>query len=107
MELKEDSLTSVGLSMFVKNLSDKDLQYGNPYSLEKYEDGYWKNANVVNQLYFTLPAFSLKNNDSVELNVNWEYGYGKLNGKYRIVKRFSYKENEDSVFFNKYLEFEI
>ena len=65
MELKEDSLTSVGLSMFVKNLSDKDLQYGNPYSLEKYEDGYWKNANVVNQLYFTLPAFSLKNNDSV------------------------------------------
>ena len=107
MELKEDSLTSVGLSMFVKNLSDKDLQYGNPYSLEKYEDGYWKNANVVNQLYFTLPAFSLKNNDSVELNVNWEYGYGKLNGKYRIVKRFSYKEKEDSVFFNKYLEFEI
>ena len=107
VELKENTLTSVGLTMLVKNLSDKDLEYGNPYSLEKYENGFWRNAELINELYFTMPAFGLKKNDSVELNINWEHGYGKLKGKYRLVKRFSYKENDDYIFFNKYLEFEI
>ena len=105
--LKENSLSSVGLTMIVENLSDKDLQYGNPYSIEKYENGYWKSAPTINDLYFTMPAFSLKKGESKELNINWEYGYGKLKGKYRIVKDFDYKENGSYVSFNKYLEFEI
>ena len=93
--------------MIVENLSDKDLEYGNPYILEKYEDGFWKETQPINELLFTMPAFGLNRNESVELKINWEYGYGKLKGKYRIVKRFSYKENDDHIFFNKYLELEI
>ena len=34
--IKENTLTSVGLTMIVENLSDRDLEYGNPYSIEKY-----------------------------------------------------------------------
>lgn len=105
--LKENTLSSVGLTMIVENLSDRDLQYGNPYSIEKYENSYWKSAPTINDLYFTMPAFSLKKGELKELNINWEYGYGKLKGKYRIVKDFDYKENDDYISFNKYLEFEI
>ena len=93
--------------MIVENTSDRDLEYGNPYSIEKYENGYWKSAPTINDLYFTMPVFGLKKGESKELNINWEYGYGNLKGKYRIVKDFSYKENDDYVSFNKYLEFEI
>lgn len=107
MEIKKDTLTDTGLTMIVENLSDKDLEYGNPYTLEKYENGFWKDVQPINDLFFTMPAFGLNRNESVELKINWEYGYGKLKGKYRIVKRFSYKENDDYIFFNKYLEFEI
>lgn len=107
IEIKENSLTSVGLTMIVTNLSDRDLEYGNPYSIEKYENGYWKSATTINDLYFTMPAFGLSKGESKELSINWEYGYGKLKGKYRIVKDFSYRENDDYISFNKYLEFEI
>lgn len=107
IEIKESSLTSVGLTMIVTNLSDRDLEYGNPYSIEKYENGYWKSAPTINDLYFTMPAFGLNKGESKELSINWEYGYGKLKGKYRIVKDFSYRENDDYISFNKYLEFEI
>lgn len=105
--LKENTLSSVGLTMIVENLSDRDLEYGNPYSIEKYENGFWKSAQTINDLYFTMPAFGLNKGESKELSINWEYGYGKLKGKYRIVKEFSYKENDDYISFNKYLEFEI
>lgn len=107
MEIKENTLSNVGLTMIVKNLSDRDLQYGNPFSIEKYENGFWISAPTINDLFFTMPAFSLNKGESKELNINWEYGYGKLKGKYRIVKDFSYKENDDHVKFLKYLEFEI
>ena len=107
IEIKENTLTSVGLTMIVENLSDRDLEYGNPYSIEKYENGFWKSAPTIHDLYFTMPAFGLKKGELKELSINWEYGYGKLKGKYRIVKDFSYKENDDYISFNKYLEFEI
>ena len=107
LRLKDNSLSNVSLTMIMENNSNKDLSYGNPYSIEKYENGYWKSAPIINDLFFTLPAFGLKKGESKELSINWEYGYGKLQGKYRIVKSFSYKENDDHIFFNKYLEFEI
>ena len=105
--IKENTLTNVGLTMVIDNLSSKDLEYGNPYSIEKYENGYWITAPTINDLFFTMPAFILNKGEKKEININWEYGYGKLKGKYRIVKDFSYKENDDYIFFNKYLEFEI
>lgn len=105
--LKENTLTHVGLTMIIENLSNKHLSYGNPYSIEKYEDGYWKTLRPINDVAFTLPAYGLNKGESKELSINWEYGYGKLDGKYRIVKSFSYEENDNHIFFNKYLEFEI
>ena len=107
INIKEDTLTDIGLTMIVENHSDMDLEYANPYSIEKYENGLWKSAPTINDLFFTLPAFSLNKGESKEIDINWEYGYGKLKGKYRIVKDFAYRENDNYISFNKYLEFEI
>lgn len=107
IELKENTLTSKGLTMIINNLSDKDLEYGNPYTIEKYEDDIWKTVKPANEISYTLPVYILKQNDSVELSINWEYGYGELKGKYRIVKEFDFNENDNYISFNKYLEFEI
>lgn len=107
IDIKENSLTNKGLTMIIKNQSDKDLLYGNPYTIEKYDNGYFRTLKPINEVSFTLPAYSLKKNDSVELKIDWEYGYGILKGKYRIVKSFHYNENDNYNDFNKYLEFEL
>ena len=107
LKIKEGTLSNKGLTMIAKNLSDKDLEYGNPYTIEKYENGYWQSVETKNDIIFTLPAYGLKKNQSVEIKIDWEYGYGKLKGKYRIVKSFSYKEKDKYISFYKYLEFEI
>ena len=107
LKIKENTLTNVGLTMIMENFSNRDLSYGNPYSIEKYENGYWRSALIINEFGFTLPSFGLNNGETKELSINWEHGYGKLVGKYRIVKKFDYEENDNYIFFNKYLEFEI
>lgn len=107
LELKENTLTSEGLTMIIKNNSNKNIEYGNPFTIEKYDNSFWKTLEPINVMTFTLPAFILNINDSKELNINWKDGYGDLKGKYRIVKRFSYTENDNYISFNKYLEFEL
>ncbi len=107
LKLKENSLTNTGLTMIVENDSDKELEYGETYSIERYVGGYWKSVLPINDFAFNLPAYGLKKGESKELSINWEYGYGRLKGKFRIVKSFSYKDKDDYVLFNKYLEFKI
>ena len=107
LKIKENTLTNTGLTMIVTNKSDKDLSYGNPFGIEKSDAIYFRTLRPINEMAFNLPAFSLKKNETVELPINWEYGYGKLKGKYRIVKSFHYEENGEIINFIKYLEFEI
>jgi len=107
MNIKDNTLTNKGLTMIISNKSNKEIWYGNPFVLEKYENGYYKTLKPINEFAFTLPAYELKKNESIELNIDWEYGYGKLKGKYRIVKSFHYDEGDEHVSFIKYLEFEI
>ena len=108
MQLKDNTLSNTGLTMILKNQSNINIQYGNPYSIEKYQNGYWKTVDLINDISFTLPAYGLNKGESKEISIDWESGYGKLiNGRYRIVKDFDYEENEKLFSFIKYLEFEI
>ena len=107
LEIKDGSLSNSGLTMIMSNLSDIDLEYGTPFSIEKYENGYWKSVETINAVAYNLIAYSLNKNEVKEIEINWEYGYGKLNGKYRIVKNFQYLDGEEYISFNKYLEFEL
>lgn len=105
MEIKNGTLTNSGAVIILRNDSDIDVFYGNPYSIQVKKDGKWQ--DIESDLAFTLPAFSLKSKSSEEIRINWEYGYGKLEkGEYRITKGFHYeKEKEVYVGFSVNVEF--
>lgn len=105
--IKEGTLTNTGATFILKNDSDIDVIYGNPYSIEVKKDDKWKKIDV--ELSFTLPAYTLKAKTSEEITINWEYGYGKLEkGEYRFIKGFSYEKVKDNyVDFSLKVEFNI
>ena len=105
LTVKENTLTETGATLILKNDSDVDVQYGNPYEIEIKKDGEWHKINV--QLDFTLPAFSLKSKETKELEMNWEEGYGKLTpGDYRIIKSIEI-EKADGTFDTFYVSAEF
>ena len=106
LSLKEGTLTKKGATLVLKNDSDVDVQYRNPYEIEIKKDGEWHKINV--QLNFTLPAFLLKAKETKELEINWEEGYGKLtSGVYRIIKSIDIEENGIYQSYHVAVEFEI
>lgn len=107
LSIKDGTLKNTGATLILTNNSDKDFQYGNPYEIEIKKDGKWYKINV--QLNFTLPAFSLKANETKEFEIDWEYGYGKLaKGTYRIIKSIDYEKEEGNFeTFNVATEFTI
>lgn len=112
IKVKSDSLTNVGATFILTNKSNTETYvYGNPYYLEIKENGNWHKLETVNELLFTLPAYILKPNESKEIDINWEYGYGKLKeGAYRLVKDVSRSGDEpidESKIKYIYAEFEI
>ncbi len=86
--LKDNTLTSKEATFIMTNNSNIDTyEYGNPFYLEVKKNNEWKKLETINDLAFTLPAFSLKPHESKEFKINWEYGYGELkSGTYRLVK---------------------
>ena len=64
--------------------------------------------DLLDDISFASPVYRLHKGETEEISINWEKEYGKLlYGKYRIVKKIFYVENEDYNPFDKYLEFEI
>ena len=105
LTVKENTLTETGATLILKNDSDVDVEYGNPYEMEIKKDGEWHKINV--ELNFTLPAFILKSKETKELELNWENGYGKLaSGDYRIIKSIDV-EKADGTFDTFYVSAEF
>lgn len=113
LTIKEDTLAPIGVTLILKNESNTDYSYGEPYYIEQEIDGNWSKVQTIHDVVFNLPAYGLESGKSVEFSINWTYGYGQLkSGKYRIVKQIFEKtdsELHDSniVSFNVYAEFEI
>jgi c-di-AMP phosphodiesterase-like protein len=107
MSIKEGTLTNTGVTLILKNDSNIDVSYGNPYIIKIKKEDKWQ--NIENDLHFNLPAFSLKSKTSKEISLNWEIGYGKLEkGEYRIIKNFDYEKGKDRYeSFSVYVEFSI
>lgn len=96
LSIKDGTLTKTSATIIIKNNSDIDIQYGNPYEIEIKQNNEWYKINV--ELNFTLPAFSLKSKETKELELNWGNGYGKLeHGEYRIIKNIDI-EKEDGTY---------
>ncbi len=107
LSIKDGTLTNKGATLVLKNDSDQDYQYGNPFEIEIKENGKWHKINV--ELNFTLPAFIIQSGETKEFPLSWENGYGKLaSGTYRIIKNVDYqKENGNFERFHVAVEFTI
>lgn len=91
--IKEGTLTRSGVTLILKNNSDKTLHFGEPYEVEVYKDGFWRKIEV--EMYFNMPLYGLEAGKEKEIIFNWEHGYGRLNkGKYRIIKDVNFEEEE-------------
>lgn len=85
MTIKEGTLSKAGATVILNNNSDKEYLYGTSYEIEVMKNEEWYKIDAV--LYFTSIAYSLEPHESVELTLNWQEGYGKLDsGTYRIIK---------------------
>ena len=107
MTIKEGTLTNKSATLLLTNNSDNNIQYGTPYEIEIKKDGEWHKINV--ELYFNLSLFQLSANESKEIDLDWENGYGKLaKGTYRIIKEIDYEyKKEKYETFNVAVEFTI
>ena len=107
LTVKENTLTETGATLILKNDSDVDVQYENPYEIEIKKDGEWHKINV--ELNFDMPAFQLLSKESKEIELDWENEYGKLaKGTYRIIKGIDYEYEEGKYeTFNVAIEFTI
>ena len=94
LSIKEETLDNTGVTLILKNNSDKLLRYDEVYEIEIKKDNEWHKINV--ELYFTLPLWGVEPNSEEELELNWKNGYGKLApGEYRIIKKVYFEDEID------------
>lgn len=65
-----------------------EVSYGESFVLEKESEGKWESVpSIIEEAAFTDIAYVIPENDTSELETNWEWLYGKLSpGTYRIRK---------------------
>ena len=88
MSLKEETLSPTGATIILKNLTDSDYTYGEAFVLQRIGNGNWTDVEIIIDNYaFNDIGYSLRGKETDEMEVNWEWLYGKLRpGDYRIVK---------------------
>lgn len=89
MTIKEGTISETGLTVTLKNDSDKHCIYGESFSLEKKIGDYWYQVPVVleENFGFNSIGYDLAASTEDEWTVDWEWLYGSLDaGEYRIIK---------------------
>lgn len=102
MVIKDGTLTRTGATIIITDISGKGNVYGSEYRIDKLENGEWKEAKIIfeGNYGWNLIGYLVDENNKLEMDVNWEMLYGKLeDGEYRIVKDTSMPlENERHYF---------
>ena len=87
MKIKDGTLTKTGATIIITDTNKDHYDYGNPFRIDKKENGVWKMLEVTGDGAFTLPAYGVDKNNQLELNQSWNHIYGELkSGEYRLVK---------------------
>ena len=95
LTIKEGTLTSTKATLILENNSTEDLGYSDSYEIEIKKDNDWYKINV--DIGFNEPLYIIEPNQSQELDINWENGYGSLTpGEYRIIKDVMLMDNDDT-----------
>lgn len=104
MNIKEGTLSNKGVTLVIRDESDRKNVYGEDYRLQILKDGNWKNLPTKTNLDFTSIGYTINKGEVREFEVDWSFTYGPLeNGKYRILKSFG--EPDECV--NHYLSLEF
>jgi len=109
-ELLFEKYTNISGDLEFVNQSDRDLQYGEWFDIQRRVNGEWYSLSyVIEDLAFHQVAYLLPKGETSVNNVNWVWMYGELPpGNYRIVTEvMDYRAPGD---FDKYYlaeEFEI
>ena len=87
IKIKEGTLTNTGATFIITDTTDKNYSYGEPYRIDKKENGKWREApKVIEDAFFNMPAYYPDENNEIVREINWEWIYGKLKpGTYRFV----------------------
>lgn len=89
-----ESAASSGITYTLDNQSDKDINFGQNYSLQMEKDGKWYQVESQDPMAVTLELLWLPAGTSDTYEIKWDSSYGKLSsGNYRIVKNVSDEEN--------------
>ena len=91
IKIKEGTLTNTGATIIITDTTNKNYLYGEPYRIDKKENGKWKEApKVIDDAIFIEPAYYPDENNEIVREINWEWIYGKLqSGTYRFVTNAS------------------
>lgn len=94
IKIKEGTLTNTGATFIITDTTDKNYSYGEPYRIDKKENGKWIEApKVIEDAFFNEPAYQPDENNEIVREINWEWIYGKLKpGTYRFVTDASDEE---------------
>jgi hypothetical protein len=107
MTIKEGTLTDTGATIIIKDISNKNNTFGEEYRIDKYVNNEWQELDVVvkGNYGWNDIGYHIDKNNKLELTINWEWLYGKLEkGKYRLVKKSLDTQNKKHTFS---VEFEI
>lgn len=91
LSIKAGTLAPSGMTLLVENRSTDNILFGQPFELERMDDGIWCDIDVINESYaFTAIGYGLMPKGMMEHNVYWDTLYGELlPGEYRFTKEFS------------------
>lgn len=94
MTLNDNNLSGTGISLIVQNETEKELIFGEEYTLEKKIFGRWyrvmyKSSMMIQSVGWNSIGLPVSQKSERTFEIDWEWLYGNLDkGKYRIVKRF-------------------
>ncbi|MDN4493002.1 immunoglobulin-like domain-containing protein [Ureibacillus aquaedulcis] len=103
MIAKEGTVSSTGLTVIFENNSNKHINYGESFLLEKKINGKWYEIpDILGGNYgFNDVGYGLEPFEVTELYFDWDWLYGNLdNGEYRIV--IDINDFRDAGDFDKY-----
>ncbi len=111
--LTANSITPTGMELVISQSGGNNIKgeliYGNDYTIEAWQNESWEAINLPKEPAWTLVAHQVKMNWTVTQSLEWDWIYGSLNnGKYRLTKEFTDKNNSLENFQMSYsVEFEI
>lgn len=91
-------ISATGGIFTIQNNSDQVITYGEQYTLQVKRDDKWVDVPYIIQDWgFHDIGYTIKANDSVTMEVDWQWLYGKLPvGNYQFIKEIQVQQPDDS-----------